>query len=252
MPTDQGRSPRPAAWCGACATARRRSLLVHRPRYDDWTLPKGKLLPGETGSARPRCARSARRSAPRSRCSGASARSSTRSATRARRSTYWAMRYRGGEFAPNDEVDEVEWLRVGRALPAADLRRRPQRAARLRRRRRWPIRSIVLVRHAKAGKRSDWRGDDDLRPLDAGGRAPGRACSSIAACRSSAPNRIYAADRTRCVQTVEPLAHAMDCQRAGRAGVRRRGVRAGPGGTAESPAGAGEARQGERGLQSGH
>ena len=67
---------------------------------------------------------------------------------------------------------------------------------------------IVLVRHAKAGKRTEWRGDDALRPLDSGGRRQAELLSSLLS--FFGPTRIYAADRTRCIQTVEPLAHAMD------------------------------------------
>jgi 8-oxo-dGTP diphosphatase len=62
----------------------------------------------------------------------------------------------------------------------------------------------VLVRHAKAGKRSEWRGDDHLRPLDATGERQAAELATLLAL--FAPTQIYSADRTRCVQTVEPLA----------------------------------------------
>ena len=38
-----------------------------------------------------------------------------------KRVTYWAMHYRDGDFAANDEVDEIEWMRVGQRLPPAQL-----------------------------------------------------------------------------------------------------------------------------------
>ena len=41
------RSAPPAVWSCASATAGREVAVVHRPRYDDWSLPKGKLEPGE-------------------------------------------------------------------------------------------------------------------------------------------------------------------------------------------------------------
>lgn len=91
-------------------------LLVHRPRYDDWTLPKGKLDPGETAEA------AARREVEeetglRGRLGPAlpSVRYTDRQ-QRAKRVRYWAMQVDGGGFVPNDEVDEVRWLRLGPAL----------------------------------------------------------------------------------------------------------------------------------------
>lgn len=180
-------------------------LLVHRPRYDDWTLPKGKLLPDETELA------AAVREVGEE--TGASVAVQQRIGTvrygigdERKKVTYWSMRYLGGEFEPNDEVDDVEWLRVGRAYRKLsydfdrgllkDFASMP------------PVDSvIVLVRHAKAGKRSEWRGDDRLRPLDANGE---RQAAELATLLSLfAPTRVHSADRTRCVQTVEPLAAAL-------------------------------------------
>jgi 8-oxo-(d)GTP phosphatase len=123
--------------------------------------------------------------------------------------TYWAMRHRGGDFVPNDEVDAVEWLRVGRAYQRLtyEADRSVMRDFAVS-----PVADsvIVLVRHAKAGKRSEWRDDDRLRPLDENGRRQAERLSTLLS--FFAPTEIYAADLTRCVQTVEPLAFAMDLQ----------------------------------------
>jgi 8-oxo-dGTP diphosphatase len=86
-----------------------RIALVHRPKYDDWTLPKGKLDPGEdfeqaalreveeeTGL---RCRLG--RELPSSRYRDAKGR---RKLVR-----YWQMEPLAGEFAPNKEVDELRW-----------------------------------------------------------------------------------------------------------------------------------------------
>jgi 8-oxo-dGTP diphosphatase len=85
-------------------------LLVHRPRYDDWTLPKGKLEPGETHQE------AALREVEEEtglRCELGRELASTRYIDRKGRPktvTYWAMRPLGGEFRPHDEVDEIRWL----------------------------------------------------------------------------------------------------------------------------------------------
>jgi 8-oxo-dGTP diphosphatase len=62
---------------------------------------------------------------------------------------------------------------------------------------------ILLLRHAEAGERSAWSGDDRLRPLDATGVAQAQAMRALA---WFGPQRVFSADRVRCVQTVAPLA----------------------------------------------
>lgn len=63
---------------------------------------------------------------------------------------------------------------------------------------------LFLVRHASAGDRRAWRGDDSARPLDTIGHAQAEA---IAAALASAPIlRVLSSPSVRCVQTIEPLA----------------------------------------------
>jgi 8-oxo-dGTP diphosphatase len=183
--------------------------LVHRPRYDDWSLPKGKLYPGESELA------AAVREV--SEELGVAVAVSRRIGTvkypvidGRKKVTYWAMLNRGGDFEPTDEVDDVEWLPVAKArkrlsydIDRAVVRDFAALPA--------PDSVLVLLRHAKAGKRSDWHGGDDaLRPLDANGVVQAAALAELLTC--FAPDRIYSADRVRCVQTVEPLAAALDVQ----------------------------------------
>jgi 8-oxo-(d)GTP phosphatase len=180
--------------------------LIHRPRYDDWSLPKGKLDDGETELAAAvrevheelgaRVAVSRRIGSVRYLVD------STRKSV-----AYWAMRHMGGEFVPGNEADAVEWLTPGRAgkVLSYDIDRSVvSDFASV------PITDsvIVLVRHGRAGKRSEWRGDDSLRPLDElGVRQAARLAEFLP---YFAPTRIYSADRVRCIQTVEPLAAALD------------------------------------------
>jgi 8-oxo-dGTP pyrophosphatase MutT (NUDIX family) len=85
-------------------------LLVHRPRYDDWTVPKGKLDEHETH------AEAARREVAEEtglRCELGPELASTSYRDRRDRPKhvrYWAMTPTGGEFTPSDEVDEIRWL----------------------------------------------------------------------------------------------------------------------------------------------
>jgi 8-oxo-dGTP diphosphatase len=180
--------------------------VIHRPHRGDWSLPKGKLCPGEA-AATAACrevveetgltvALQHRLGTVRYRVNGAP-----------KQVEYWAMGYRGGEFAANDEADRLRWVTLrdanklldfptDRTILAAFGRRRP------------PDTAVLLIRHAKAGKRSAWKKDDELRPLDADGR---RQAQAIAAFGSLfAPDEICAATPLRCRQTVEPLAEKLD------------------------------------------
>ena len=83
--------------------------VIHRPKYGDWTLPKGKLEPGETW----------REAALREvaeetglRCRASAELGAIRYADRKGRAKlvrYWLMAPESGQFAPNDEVDELRW-----------------------------------------------------------------------------------------------------------------------------------------------
>ncbi len=87
-----------------------RVAIVHRPRYDDWTLPKGKLEPGEESEQaalrevweetgfRARLGRELPST------------SYIDHKDRPKRVRYWLMEPESGDFAPNDEVDELRWV----------------------------------------------------------------------------------------------------------------------------------------------
>ena len=95
---------------------RLRVLVVHRPRYDDWSLPKGKADPGESD---PDCARREVREETGLTCALGRELPSTHYRDRKGRPKtvrYWAMEPVAGEFIPTDEIDEVRWLPVPAAL----------------------------------------------------------------------------------------------------------------------------------------
>lgn len=182
--------------------------VVHRPRYDDWSLPKGKVAPGET--ALEAAVREVREE------TGASVTVSRRigqvkytAEGVPKKVSYWVMGFRGGDFVPNDEVDELQWLSVGEARSRlsydvdrgvlADFTAVPV-----------PDSVVVLVRHAKAGKRSEWAGADALRPLDEAGAAQASRLTTLLA--AFGPERIYSANRVRCIATVQPLAASLDLE----------------------------------------
>ena len=66
--------------------------------------------------------------------------------------------------------------------------------------------SVLLLRHARAGERAAWTGDDRLRPLDERGLRQALALRELA---QRAIGRIVSSPYRRCVETVEPLAEAL-------------------------------------------
>jgi 8-oxo-dGTP diphosphatase len=180
------------------------TVVVHRPRYDDWSLPKGKLDAGENALAA-----AVREVCEETGLQVVAGRRSVRThytvAAGPKHVDYWLMQAVGGAaFEPNDEVDELRWLPVAEAsalvthhhdravladLDRDDVPRAP---------------SLLLVRHARAGSRREWDGPDEERPLDGQGR---RQAGQLAAVLPLfGPLELHSAERVRCRQTLEPLA----------------------------------------------
>jgi 8-oxo-dGTP pyrophosphatase MutT (NUDIX family) len=90
-------------------------LLVHRPRYDDWSFPKGKCEPGESflDAARREVTEETGLLPVVGRPLSQVAYLDRRGRPKIVR--YWTMSVGSGTFAPNDEVDEVAWLPIGAA-----------------------------------------------------------------------------------------------------------------------------------------
>jgi 8-oxo-(d)GTP phosphatase len=183
-----------------------RVALVHRLRYDDWSFPKGKLQPGEhrllaavrevteeTGvhAVLGRPLRTARYQQQNG---------------RTKRVDYWAGRPAvdsGDGFEPNAEVAAVDWLPV----PAARARLSyPRDAAILDGFAAGPANTVplTLLRHASAGTKEAWPGDDADRPLDPEGAAQARLLAPLLGCYGS--SRVISSATERCVATVRPYA----------------------------------------------
>ncbi|HET8661685.1 MAG TPA: NUDIX hydrolase [Micromonosporaceae bacterium] len=180
--------------------------LVHRPRYDDWSLPKGKLLDRETplaAAVREVGEETGLRAAPvvSLSCVGYLSRGVPKVVD------YWAMRVvASAGFTPGPEVDQVRWATPAEAL---SLLTYPHDAEVVDRYARLPPLAgvVVLVRHAAAGERGSWPGPDAARPLDAEGTAQAAALRHTLGL--FAPERLVSAPARRCVQTLAPLAAAL-------------------------------------------
>ena len=189
----------------------REVLLVHRPRYDDWSLPKGKL------TAHEHVLLAARREIEEEtlvqvvlgpplgvqryavRKNGGTAEKLVH---------YWAaIPVNEGDFEPNDEVDEISWLPVDKARNKlsyprdVDILDALEHAVPV-------VATVVVVRHAEAVKRKDWDGKDTVRPLTSSGEAVAERLADVLAALGA--DRIISSDAERCVATLTPYAASID------------------------------------------
>lgn len=180
--------------------------VLHRPRQDDWSLPKGKLDPGE--------------------CQVEAARRETIEETgsdvvlgvplrtqkylvdgRPKTVHYWVGRVREGGpgFAPNKEIDELRWVSVDEALSMltyprdGDLVKEAADAP--------DTTPLIVLRHTEAMRRTAFRGRVDAeRPLTPRGAAD--ALRLIDVLGAFDVRKVYSSDSLRCMDTVRPYAHA--------------------------------------------
>ena len=187
------------------ATGEVEILLEHRKRYDDWSIPKGKVDPGES------LVMTAVREIAEE--TGFTVRLGKfvkcvhypLPGGREKVVYYWSAQVVGGTFCANSEVDRIAWLPIPVAATkieyasdrevldcfrTIDLSWQP----------------VLLVRHGRAGKRQAGAADV-LRPLDEVGRQQAAMLAKVAS--AYGVTALYSADRLRCEQTVLPTAQAL-------------------------------------------
>ncbi|MGH8957142.1 MAG: NUDIX hydrolase [Acidimicrobiia bacterium] len=182
-------------------------LVIHRQRYDDWTLPKGKSDREETPE------QTALREVKEE--TGVDARL-TSSICLSRypveggeKVVHWfAMRAsQPSDFQPNDEVDEFQWLGIAEALDKLTYGKEREVLSTVDPLAELSTGTLFLVRHGAAGNRSDWKKDDRLRPLSSRGEKQALGLATTLALHPI--DRILTSPYVRCRQTVEPLAEKL-------------------------------------------
>ena len=181
--------------------------LVHRPRYDDWSLPKGKVEDKESHIA---CAfREVLEETGYTPVFGPEIGQATYKVEEEKKIVrYWSARATDAPVAPVDknEIDEVLWLEVKDArkkLTLDDDREIVDFFIDFG----VDTTPLVLLRHAKALKRTDWDGDDSDRPLDNLGQL--QAKRLLPQFYPYNVSEIHSSDAYRCMQTVEDLSRAL-------------------------------------------
>jgi 8-oxo-dGTP diphosphatase len=183
--------------------------LVHRPAYDDWSFPKGKLEPDEdeaTAAVR-EVAEETGLTLPLGRDLGTITYVDGRGRPKVVR--YWHMVAPAeADLVPRHEIDGARWMSIAaaeRALSYAHDRRLLLRFTDE------PVDGVAvpvyLIRHVEAGERASWKREpDELRPItEIGRRHAARIAQTLG---DVAFTRLVASPYLRCVQTLEPLADA--------------------------------------------
>ncbi|MDR3070298.1 MAG: NUDIX hydrolase [Propionibacteriaceae bacterium] len=184
-------------------------LLVHRPRYNDWSLPKGKLDEGEYLAE---CAVretleeanvSVRLSVPLTPIEYPIVEG-------VKRVHYWLAYVREEfEHIPCPEVDKIRWLPLSQALEKVTYPEEPDLI--LQAGQSEGAISIIVARHATACSRAEWGGsDDDGRPLSGYGKLQAKHLAALL--DAYGVERLIASTAKRCRRTFKPYAKQIDGQ----------------------------------------
>jgi len=178
--------------------------LVHRPEYDDWSLPKGKVRRGEHPLV------TARREVAEE--TGIQAAAGKRldvehydTALGPKAVEFWAMHGQDGPFRPTAEVDRLAWMSLADARWRLRYRRDAYEIGALEALADSTLATsaVLLVRNARAIPVGRWEGIEAHRPLDIDGREQAEALRRTLP--AFAPSRLISAGEDLFVDTVRPL-----------------------------------------------
>lgn len=184
------------------AKGQRQVLLVHRPGYDDWSLPKGKINADEY---LPGCAvrETLEESGVTARLGVPVDRIRYPISAGMKTVSYWRAEVVDAKrLKPNSEVDEARWYSVKKALATVSY---PDEVPLIQQALELPETvPVLVVRHAKAMLRKFWTGRDQARPLDTRGRRQSELLVPLF--QAYGVQRAISSSSTRCMQTLKPFA----------------------------------------------
>lgn len=187
-------------------------LLIHRPKYDDWSFPKGKLEEGESVAE---CAvREVTEEVGLKVRLGLPLPAVTYEVPKGTKVVfYWATKVRNAAVPDGGEVDNAEWMSVERArvrlsnavdqepLDALDAAFRRDSLETM---------AFILARHAKAKPRASWTREEGQRPLATSGKRQATALANLLG--AWRPERVVSSPWRRCMQTMAPYAALRELQ----------------------------------------
>jgi len=180
-------------------------LVVHRPSYDDWGLPKGKADKGESPEETAirevleetgyECRIVAPLETTRHRISNG-----------VKEVRWFAMRPLPSSpgFKQNEEIDRIRWVSRKKAKEILDYKNDRLLIKNADYKHLTQTGTIFLLRHAAAGNRDKWMGEDQKRPLTKKGRKQSELVAKSLAAKAG--ERIVTSPHARCIETVKPLA----------------------------------------------
>jgi 8-oxo-dGTP diphosphatase len=182
-------------------------LIIHRPKYDDWTFPKGKAEIGE-----PLIACAYREVLEETNIESAfgpylgEVEYLTNDGEK--KVSFWSAKVvKEKEFKPNAEVDQLKWVEVTKVKELLTLdtdRKILEQFLQIE----LDTKPLILLRHAKAVTRDEWQGEDDDRPLDSYGQ--NQAKRLLAMYQVFNLEQIHSSDAVRCYDTVVAIAKGLN------------------------------------------
>jgi phosphohistidine phosphatase SixA/8-oxo-dGTP pyrophosphatase MutT (NUDIX family) len=184
--------------------------LVHRPRYDDWSLPKGKLEAGESPIA---CAyREVLEETGVSGIFGPEIGQATYDVVEGQKTVrYWSAQASEVSLGQPDlaEIDQIAWLSSS-AVKKKLTRKDDRKIVEFFLEYGTDTTPLIMLRHAKAVKRDEWNGDDGDRPLDIVGQR--QAKQLLSSLLPYSIQEVHSSAAIRCLETVGPLVHSLGLQ----------------------------------------
>lgn len=180
--------------------------VIHRPKYNDWTIPKGKVELSESSIA---CAyrEVIEETSIETEFGMYLGEVKYQSLDGPKQVSFWSAQVvKENTFAPNSEVDEIKWVEAAKAAKFLSLESDKEILSKFNKLK-YESKPLVLLRHAKALSRDEWQGDDDDRPLDSLGQMQAKRLLSIY--QAFNLEQIHTSDAIRCYDTVEPMAKAL-------------------------------------------
>jgi len=180
--------------------------IIHRPKYNDWSFPKGKV---ELGESLISCAHREimEETNIKTQLGVYLGQVEYKTVDGQKQVSYWSAKVLDeAPFQPNSEVDEIQWVpsnKVKELLTLKSDKNILEQFLKIE----CDTKPFILLRHAKAITREEWQGEDDDRPLDAVGQNQARRLLAIYQVFNL--EEIHTSDAVRCYDTVDQIARGL-------------------------------------------